>query len=386
MSKRINLNVSAAVFGGAALGVLTAAGNPWTVPDALADDLVNRNLATYADAPPTPVILTPNALATIAALVSGDWNPPLRVVGDDLGQPAAITKAVTAFGKLAARFGSGMWTATTGAPTLTQGYTGWDGSGAKTGIVSRTGQPDMLKVVPAANTTEVITLGSFSTNMLTKALNGKFGIWVYVESQPGYSTGSAGAGTIAVEVGTNSDQSNPLFVTFTGNQIREGWNFLAFVMRDPQAYVDGTGVVEYHPYGILAANFGTGANSNIKDNAAAYIKIQWDNMLGATLYFDSIWTNFASQPQVVLGCDGGVGLEEYAVPAMNAYGWVGYLAQPFRVWSSGSYQVVDMDSGDSTSVAQMLRLYRQGWDMVNHTMNHLANGSLSSEAVIAYEI
>lgn len=46
MSKRINLNVSAAVFGGAALGVLTAAGNPWTVPDALADDLVNRNLAT----------------------------------------------------------------------------------------------------------------------------------------------------------------------------------------------------------------------------------------------------------------------------------------------------------------------------------------------------
>ncbi len=327
------------------------------------------------------------------SLVSGDGTVlfnagsiPERVVGDELSQPATITSAVTAFGKLAARFGTGQWTATAGSPTLTQGYTGWDGSGTKTGIVSRTGQPDMLKVVPAANTTEQLTLGSFATNMLTKSLNGKFGLWVYVEAQPGYATGSAGAGAIAVEVGTNAGQTNPLFVSFNSNQIREGWNFLTFVMRNPAAYVDGNPDVEYHPFGVSASNFGTGANSNILASPAAYIKVQWDNMLGASLYFDSIWTDFTSKPQVVIGCDQGPGLEEFGVPVMDAYGWVGYLAAPFRIWSSGSYQVTDMDGADATIVAQQTRLYAKGWDIVNHTINHLANGTLTSEAALLYEV
>lgn len=77
MSTRINLNSSASVFGGAALGVLTASGNPWSVPDELAAEIVNRNLATYADAGPTPVILTPKALAAILALASGGGISPV---------------------------------------------------------------------------------------------------------------------------------------------------------------------------------------------------------------------------------------------------------------------------------------------------------------------
>lgn len=329
---------------------------------------------------------SPAEVAGLKGVVSGDRSLPERMVGYELEQPAAVTKAVTKFGKLAARFGTGQWTATTGAPTLTQGYTGWDGAGAKTGIVSRTGQPDMLKVVPAANTTEVISLGTFATNMLTKNLGGKFGLWVYVENKPGYDTGAAGAGGFSFEMGTNADNSNPLSVTFTGNQVREGWNFLTFVMRDPLAYVDASGVTEYHPYGIVAANFGTGANANIKDNAIAYIRISWDNMLGATLYFDSMWTGFESKAQVVLGCDSGINLETIAAPIFDSYGWVGYLAMPYRIWSSGSYQVVDLDSTDGTDVAQMLRMYGKGWEMWNHTVNHLANAALTSEAAIAYEL
>lgn len=330
---------------------------------------------------------TPAQTAALAAMMAGTLAlPSARLVGDDLGQPAQVTKAVTKFGKLAARFGSGQWTATTGAPTLTQGYTGWDGSGAKTGIVSRTGQPDMLKVVPAANTTEVISLGTFATNMLTKSLGGKFGLWVYVENKPGYDTGSAGAGGFSFEMGTNADNSNPLSVTFTGNQVREGWNFLTFVMRDPTAYVDGSGSTEYHPYGIVAANFGTGANSNIKDNAIAYLRISWDNMSGATLYFDSLWTGFETKPQVVLGCDSGINLEQIAAPIFDSYSWIGYLAMPYRIYSSGSYQVVDLDGTDGTDVAQMLRLYAKGWECWNHTVNHLANAALTSEAAIAYEL
>ena len=63
MSKRINLNAGASANGGAGVGVMTTSGNPWTVADALADDLVNRGIATYADAPAKgrlPVQYDPN--------------------------------------------------------------------------------------------------------------------------------------------------------------------------------------------------------------------------------------------------------------------------------------------------------------------------------------
>lgn len=320
-----------------------------------------------------------------ASAVSGAGNVARYIGGVKQEQLAETTKPVTKFGQLACRFGAGMWSVTAGSPTVTQGYTGWDGSGGATGAQSRSGMPDMLRVVPAANTTEQITLNSFAANMLTKLLSGKFCLEVKVENQPGYGTGG-GAGTIAVEIGTNADQTAPLIVTFTPSQIREGDNHLTFVMRNPAAYVDGNPDVEYHPYGVLASNFGTGANSNIKDNPAAYIKISWDNMLGAALTFVAIWTGFETQPQALLGCDGGVGLEELAVPLMDSYGWVGYVAQPYRVWSSGSKVVTNMDGGDATSVAQAVRLVAKGWEWVNHTMNHLANGTLTSEGEIAYEV
>lgn len=305
-----------------------------------------------------------------------------RKIDASLAQPGAITRPVTAYGKLACRFGSGQWTATSGSPTLTQGYTGWDGSGAKTGVTSRTGMPDMLKVVPAANTAEQITLGSFSTNMLTKGLAGKFGLWVYLEAQPGYDNTVTPTGSINVEMSTSASLTNGFVFGFNTNQLREGWNFLKFVMRDPLAYQTGTGVTEYHPFGVTATAYGTGADSNIVASDVARIAISWANLSGATLYFDSIWTAFSSQAQIVWGNDAGVGLLEYAVPIMDAYGWVGYTAFPYA--SGGTHAVIaDLNSNVSTTG---LALYNKGWDFINHTANHPNLGTLTSEAQMVYEM
>lgn len=307
---------------------------------------------------------------------------PKRYIGASLDQPGDITRPVATYGKLACRFGSGMWSATGGSPTLTQGYTGWDGSGAKTGITSRTGQPDMLKVVPAADTAETIRLQSFSTNMLTKGLAGKFGLWVYVDAQPGYGVGGTLAGTITVTATTNaSTTGNACAVSFNTNQIREGWNFLTFVMRNVAAYQSGSGVTEYHPFGVVA-NSGTGVNADILTTDVARLEIQWQNMSGSTMYFDSIWTAFTATPQIIFGNDAGTNLLELAVPIFDSYGWIGYTAHPYN--SSGAHAVI---TDLTTNVAANgTALYAKGWDFINHTANHPQLGALSAEAQIVYEM
>lgn len=314
-------------------------------------------------------------------------NPTLRNVGYENEQPAAIIAPVTNFGKIVARFSGSVWTATAGVPTLTQGYTGWDGAGAKTGIVSRTGQPSMLKVVPAANTTEQIELGTPGTNILNAALAGKFGLWVYVESQPGYQVGGTLAGSIGVTISTNAaSAANALNVSFNSNQIREGWNFLKFVQRQPTAYQAASGVTEYHPYGINASAYGTGADSNIVASNAAKVQIYWSNMLGATLYFDSLWTGFASTAQVVLGCDGGVGFQTYALPVFDSYGWVGYTAYPFNVLDSGTGNLTYQSNLTTWATSDITAAYSRGWDVINHTVTHPSVGSYTAEANIAWQI
>lgn len=71
MSKRINMNPSASVQGGVGIGVMTASGNPWTVSDAFADDLVNRKLATYLDlqlGEPVPARLSQSSSSQFAII------------------------------------------------------------------------------------------------------------------------------------------------------------------------------------------------------------------------------------------------------------------------------------------------------------------------------
>lgn len=75
MTLQILMNLGAAAQGGAGVGLMTAAGNPWTVEDALAQTLVNRNLATAYNWP------SPSS-------VSGAWNLPAVLASS--GTPVTV--------------------------------------------------------------------------------------------------------------------------------------------------------------------------------------------------------------------------------------------------------------------------------------------------------
>lgn len=53
MTLSINLRPGASAQGGPGIGLMTAAGNPWSLPDALAQELVNRQVATAVNWPNT---------------------------------------------------------------------------------------------------------------------------------------------------------------------------------------------------------------------------------------------------------------------------------------------------------------------------------------------
>lgn len=310
-----------------------------------------------------------------------------RMVGADLEQPIEIIAPVKKFGKLAARFGSGQWTAVTGSPVLTQGYMGYDANGVKTGVVSRTGMPDMLKAVPASNSDEGIQIGSFASNFLTKSLAGKIGLWVYVDKLPGYGVAETANGSIAITLSTNAGTtSNALAVSFNANQVREGWNFLKFVQRNPAAYTPGSGATEYHPFGVSCTGYGTGADSNVVDTDVARAKIGWKNMMGATLYFDSLWTDFDSTAQAVLGCDGGLNFTEIAIPKFSSFGWVGYTAFPYNTVDSGTANNTIQPSLSANAYSAGAAAAAKGWDVINHSLTHPSLGSYLNASDIAYQL
>lgn len=303
----------------------------------------------------------------------GAWNQSQsRTVGYENEQPGGITAPVTAQGKLVAEFLSGQWAASISTPTLTQGHTGWDGAGNKTGVVSRTGRKQMLKVVANAAATQGIDIQTPATNLLNKSTAGKVGLWVYLE---GYTGGS-----LTLELSTSGSLSNDLIIAFNGNQLKEGWNFVVGVMRDFRAYQAGQNVTELHPVGVGMASQGTAANANIVASPLGHLRAYWNAaMNGTTMYFDSVWTGFAMQPQVVLGNDAGQNLLEIAAPIFDSYGWVGYCAHPFSVGGTPSDFGVNV-----MPTAQAL--YAKGWDTINHTFTHPSVGGLTAEADIVYEL
>lgn len=78
MTISINIRAGQAVNGGA-LGIMTAAANPWEVPDALAHDVVNRGLATYFTSPPNPIgSLSQSEILAVQTVVSTPWKRPLK--------------------------------------------------------------------------------------------------------------------------------------------------------------------------------------------------------------------------------------------------------------------------------------------------------------------
>ncbi|MFN4114960.1 MAG: hypothetical protein ACK4F7_00480 [Inhella sp.] len=379
-------------------GTLSSPGVIVDVPLAFGAEVVGLRRAVDVDLAlqpgrETPVRQDPTTGALVG--VGGRIKLPDSIVGAGLvnpsqglfeGQPVGITRPVRRAGKMVAGFGSGLWTSSSEGVnhTSTQGYTGFDANGAVNGIRSRTGQAEMLRVVCNNNTATNLNLGTPGTNILTAALAGKLLLAVYVEAQPGYQAGGTVAGNIAIEVTTNANVfTNALTIGFNSNQVREGWNFLKFVQRDPQAYQTTAPTTEYHPFGITAACYGNGSAANIVANPITAIRIVTQNLNGATLYFDSIWTDFDTQAQIILGCDSaGSDLIQYGFPVIDQYSWKAYTAIPGRIYTSGSKIVSNWSSPNANAAT----LYQAGWENVNHTVNHIANGTLTAPAEIDYEV
>lgn len=306
------------------------------------------------------------------------------------GQPYGITRAVRNPGKLVARFVASEITINNGLPVLAD-HTGFDGSGVETGIVSITGQPNMLKVTPAADTTEGIRFTTFGTSVVNAALAGRIGLWVYIDALPRFGANETPTTYLKFILTTEASgaTTNAIDVTFTTSQLHEGWNFLSFIQRDPTAYVTGGTTTEYHPYGIACVKYGDGTDGDIVNDALTKIIIQWANASGAVMYFDSLVTGWETQSQVVLGCDAlETDVIDYVLPIFESYGWTGYVAVPARVWASGTKIVSSINGTDGYTdmVARAATLKAAGWDCINHTMNHLSLGTVTSDAEIAYEI
>lgn len=86
MTKRINMLPGAAVNGGIGVGVMRASGNPWTVPDALAYEAVNRGLAVLVDAEPQSQQVS----------MSGNWRMGYRRKGGIAARVAAGLQVIVA--------------------------------------------------------------------------------------------------------------------------------------------------------------------------------------------------------------------------------------------------------------------------------------------------
>lgn len=86
MTLQINIAAGAAVNGGAGLGLMSASGNPWSVPDALAHELINRGVARYVIDPVNlSGPLNAAELAAVRGVVSGAWNQGSSIaMGDSL--------------------------------------------------------------------------------------------------------------------------------------------------------------------------------------------------------------------------------------------------------------------------------------------------------------
>lgn len=73
MTLQINMRAGQSAQGGPGVGLLTAAGNPWSLPDGLAQELVNRGVATAVNWPSAvEMTLSPAEVGTFRSLVSKD--------------------------------------------------------------------------------------------------------------------------------------------------------------------------------------------------------------------------------------------------------------------------------------------------------------------------
>lgn len=174
-------------------------------------------------------------------------------------------------GTLVADFVGTKWTtagggSTGGAPTIVTGYTGYDASGSRTGVVSRTGQAAMMRVTPTTTADSV----SLAFGAINVPLNGRIGLWVHCANVTGYDTGAGPtAGRIRLDISTSAiSVGNGARIGWSiEGQLREGWNFLKFVQRGntfnnaANIQLGANVFTGAHPYGTEVSTLGTDRKS-----------------------------------------------------------------------------------------------------------------------------
>jgi len=327
----------------------------------------------------------------IKVIAAGD-----DVTSDLLGAPSMLDAGGTdkqrllgsdGIGDIVIPFDSGAgWAANgTGTPTLTQDYTGFDASGNRTGIVSRTGAPAMLKVVPGTANDEIQ-----STTFTAATTGGKIGLWVYLENQPTYGPGETflsggSASKFSLLLSTSAISfSNALSVVFDHLCLREGWNYLVY-NEAASTSRGGPG----HPTGITRTINGDGSNADIVASTIKRAKIIFTNLQGGpALYFDTVWSNFTTRPKFVIGTDSqGTDMIETMLPLFNSYGWTrkSYMAIPRQVLAAGDTTSYYYKAW-STTKPNVNTAYAAGMLAVPHSTNHQRLGDLTSAGRIRWEV
>lgn len=389
-------------------GVILASGSTQTLDAAVEGQLVHNGSATYVSDPST-------ALNDVPVTASKTLTGRIKVSGAqdaiNLGRKSVATAVAgvvgggldiaNTAGKLVSDFVGTKWAVTVGTPTVTRDVTGFDASGNRTGLVSRTGQASMLQIVPTATGDEVrLPYGS-----LNIALNGRAGLWVHCANVTGYDSGAGPTtGRINMVLSTNAvSVGNGAALSWSiEGQLREGWNFLKFVQKGA-VYNNATNLqissnvfTGAHPYGTGVSYNGTAADSEIGSADLRSIAISFQSCVGWTITLDSIWTGFAGKAAFVIGCDQAAqSCVDVALPIFQQYGWRGYVCSPRGVLANpttAAYanMIADPIYADiaSARVAYPVlgTLYDAGWDVINHTMTHRSQGYLTNPAEVQLEV
>jgi len=299
-----------------------------------------------------------------------------------VGQPYGILRGLSSPGRLFAGFDVTQISWAAGSATRADAPSGFDADGSLNGaLLSRTGQPTMLKVTTATSY-DAFRFTTFATSAPNGACSGLLGLWVYLPAAM-----SGVLKMIVTTVAGGASTANGLDIGFTSNNYRPGWNFLEFRMRNYNAYLAGLNETEYHPYGVSGTRYGTGADANIIANPITRIEFAMESVpAGTEIYFDSLWTDYERMPQVILGSDEITTEKTYELAAMEDRGFIGYIATPMRV--NGSHaRLYDYEAAMLGADTPWLELmYSLGWDVVNHTTNHIDINTLTDPRQIAYEL
>lgn len=291
-----------------------------------------------------------------------------------------MTRGVTRQGKMVREFSGSVLSVVAGSVSVavTNDHTGYDGSNNPLPTVSKTGLPRITKVDVTSDTTQNIEITNAVWGSVQFSLG--MGIWVYFDNT--VKVGGGGPQMLVDLYSATTATGAFQRVAFTGSQLRNGWNFLAY--KQIRANLAAMPSPDTHFTSLTTTKFSGGIDINV--TPVQLVRIGLFNMNGCTLYFDSIWTDFASKSQIILGCDQATSdTVSIALPEFKKRGWTGYFAAPFRGWSTGPKAVSDFSLRDSFN-ANAEVLYAAGWDAVNHTVNHLSNGTLTVPSEIRYEI